>query len=142
MGDGAAVGQRLYEAALRVRRPSGRALLTRNGQEMAVMRVLWIMPVISVHERRLGRGIGSAHGSSLTDMVSCRTGSALDCNFSAKLYEYRHGSDECIASRRPEGMGRSARRRRALQQHQRLCARPRSEEHTSELQSLMRTSYA
>src|SRR3546814_13025661 len=83
---------------------------------MAVMRVLWIMPVIIVHERRLGRGIGSAHGASLTDMVSCRTGSALDCNFSAKLYECRHGSDDCIASRRPEGMGRSARRRSALQQ--------------------------
>src|SRR3546814_20312116 len=32
MGDGAAVGQRLYEAALRVRRPAVRALLTRNGQ--------------------------------------------------------------------------------------------------------------
>src|SRR3546814_16552512 len=72
MGDGAVVGQRLYEAALRVRRPAVGALLTRNGQEMAVMRVLWIMPVIIVHERRLGRGIGSAHGASLTDMVSCR----------------------------------------------------------------------
>src|SRR3546814_17943299 len=85
MGDGAAVGQRLYEAALRVRRPAVRALLTRNGEEMAVMRVLWIMPVIIVNERRLGGGIGSAHGASLTDMVSCRTGHALVCHFIATL---------------------------------------------------------
>ena len=81
MGDGAAVGQRLYEAALRVRRPAVGALLTRNGQEPVFIRVLRIMPVIFVHERRLGREMVPGHAVSLTDMVSCRTGAGAGLQF-------------------------------------------------------------
>src|SRR3546814_19480274 len=58
MGDGAAGGQRLYDAALRVRPPAVRALLPRNGQEMALIRLAWIMPVITVPPRGRGWGRG------------------------------------------------------------------------------------
>src|SRR3546814_10093686 len=61
----------------------------------------------------------------------------------------RGGSHHDPASRRrkvrPEllqGIGRAARRRRVGGQRAVGGARPRSEEHTSELQSLMRISYA
>src|SRR3546814_17084076 len=74
MGDGAAVGQRLYEAALRVRRPAVGALMTRNGQEPVFIRVLRIMPVTFVHARRLGGEMVLGHAVDLPDMVSCRNG--------------------------------------------------------------------
>src|SRR3546814_9298819 len=64
--------------------------------------------------------------------------------------ETRHGHDECFPARQDEAMGGRPGPDRPLRQCQRLCPRPgaprsgagRSEEHTSELQSLMRISYA
>src|SRR3546814_10562234 len=87
-------------------------------------------------------GLSGQSPSASTDERECARVSAQPCRLSRSARSARL-SRRILDHHERVGKGpRSTRRSRGDRPHARPCAHERSEEHTSELQSLMRISYA